>query len=190
MGQAMAPIGMGILGAGAVLATGGAALPAIGVGMAAMSAGSSIMGGLSQNSAYEAQAAQYQQQARLSMLQAKVDEAQRLTSLNRALGTNKATAAAMNIDVDSPSAVAIADYNKDQVIAQIGLNRLSAETQVTRMQIAAGQDLSAGTSAIMSGLMQGGTSIFGGVMDYTKIGGPSSTVPAMGDASTAFGGTH
>lgn len=173
MGQSMLPIGLGVGVAAAGIATGGAALPMIGLGMTAMSAAGSVIGGMDQQQAYQAQSQQYVQQAKLTMIQAKVDEAQRLIGLNRALGTNKAAAGAMNIDVDSPSAVAIADYNKDQVIAQIGLTKLSAETQVNRLMMASVQDISAGSSAFMSGLTTAGTSIFGGINDYLKVGGPA-----------------
>ena len=59
MGQAMVPIGMGVLAAGATVATGGAILPAlVPLGMGIAGGGMSAKSGQSQEQAYQSQAAE------------------------------------------------------------------------------------------------------------------------------------
>jgi hypothetical protein len=179
MGAAVAPVGVGLLAGAAGIATGGAALPAIGLGLSAMGAASSVMGGYSKATADQTNALEYQQQARFAALQAKVDEADRLTILNRSIGSNKAAAGAANISIDSPSVQAIVNQNKDQVAEQIGLTNLTAGTTAGRLQIAAQQSQSAAGMDVLSGYGQGATSIFSGVNDFMKVGSvPAATTPS------------
>jgi len=141
------------------------------------------MGGYSKATADQTNALEYQQQSRFAALQAKVDEADRLTVLNRSIGSNKAAAAAGNIGIDSPTVQAVINQNKDQVAEQIGLTNLSSQTTVGRLQVAAQQSQSAAGMDVLSGYAQGATSIFGGVSDYMKVG----SVPSASTGSYSGG---
>jgi hypothetical protein len=191
MGAAVAPVAIGVLAAGAAVATGGAALPAIGLGLTTMGAASSVMGGMSKATADQTNSLEYAQQARFAALQAKVDEADRLTMLNRSIGTNKAAAAAGNIAIDSPTVQAMIDQNKDTVAQQIGLTNLTAQTTAGRLQIASQQSQSAAGMDVLSGYGQGVTSLFGGVSDYMKIGSvPSAYSGGLGAGTLASGADY
>jgi hypothetical protein len=172
MGQAIAPVGMGILGAGLTLATGGAALPALvplamGVAGGAMSA----LSGQQQAGAYETQAAEYRQQERLAELQAKSDEGNRYDAFTRVMGSNMAFTAAGNVSVDSGSTEAIANANRDILARDIGYTEASKDIGVARMEAAASSAQQAGTWAVVGGVVQGATSIFGAVDRYGQVSG-------------------
>jgi hypothetical protein len=172
MGQALAPVGMGVLAAGLTVATGGTALAAIvplamGVAGGAMSA----MSGQQQAGAYETQAAEYRQQERLATLQAKSDEANRYDAFTRVIGSNMAFAAAGNISVDSGSMEAIANANKDVLARDIGYSEASKDIGVARMEMAASSAQQAAPWAIAGGYMQGATSIFSAVDRYGQVSG-------------------
>jgi hypothetical protein len=171
--QAAAPLAMvGTMAAG--VATGGAAIPlALGVVGGAMS----IAQGASQAGAYKSQAAQYQQQARMVALQAKTDEANRLTQLNQAIGTNRALAASGNIGVDSPTMQALEDANRDIATRGISYTAASATAQEQRLGGAAASATAAAPWAIMGGLMQGASSIYSGYDRYMQ-----TNIPAAGAA--------
>ena len=191
MGGAVAPVGIGLLAGAAAVATGGAALPAIGLGLAAAGAASSVMSGYSKATADQTNSLEYQQQARMALLQAKVDEADRLTMLNRSIGSNKAAAGASNISIDSPTVQAMVNQNKDMVAQQIGLTNLSAETTAGRLQVAAAQSSQAAGMDVLSGYAQGAQSIFSGGADYMKVGtvpGISGPISDSTTAGTGLGG--
>jgi hypothetical protein len=172
MGQAIAPVGMGILGAGLTVATGGAALPALvplamGVAGGAMSAFS----GQQQANAYKTQAAEYQQQERMAELQAKSDEANRLDAYTRVIGSNQAFAAAGNISVDSGSMEALQNANRDVLSRSISYTEATKDISVARMEMAAQSDLSAAPWAVIGGIAQGATSIFNAADRYAQVSG-------------------
>ena len=153
----------------------GAAVAPVALGMSVIGGIASIAGGYSKATADQTNALEYQQQARFALLQAKVDEADRLTMLNRSIGSNKAAAGASNISIDSPTVQAMVNQNKDMVAQQIGLTNLSAETTAGRLQVAAAQSSQAAGMDVLSGYASGAQSIFGGGADYLKTGtGPGA----------------
>lgn len=174
MGQAAAPIAIGVLGAAATVATGGAALPAlVPLAMGVAGGAMSMMSGQQQQSAYQSQAAEYRQQERLATLQAKSDEANRMDAYTRLIGSNRAFAAAGNVSVDSGSMDAIANANRDVLARDIGYTEASKSIGVARMELASKSAEQAGTAAVIGGYMQGATSIFGAVDKYNQVSGGS-----------------
>lgn len=159
-----------------LLAIGGSALggPAVGMGIAALGGAMSVMGGVSQASAYRTQAAQYQQQARLAAVAAQSDEANRLTQLNQAMSANHAMAASGNIDVMSPTMMALDNANRDLASRSIAYSNLSAQVSEQQDLAKAQSDQQAAGWSIMGGLMQGATSIYQGAARFSQIGSTSA----------------
>ena len=191
MGQSMAPIGMGVLAAGATVATGGAVLPAlVPLGMGIAGGVMSAMSGQSQDQAYQSQAAEYRQQEKLSILQAKSDEANRFEAYTRTVASNKVFAAAGNIGGDSPSMQALTNANLDVLSRSISYTEAAKNIGVARMELAAQSAQTAGSAAVLGGYMQGASSIFGAADKYMQMGsstpansailGPLAGSPAIG----------
>ncbi len=180
MGQAMAPVGMGVLAAGLTVATGGTALAAlVPLGMGIAGGVMSAMSGQQQASAYQSQAAEYRQQERLATLQAKTDEANRYDAYTRVIASNKAFAASGNISVDSGSMEAIQNANLDILSRDIGYTEAAKDIGVARMELAAQSADSAAPWALAGGYMQGATSIFGAIDTYNRVDTQSSTPSAI-----------
>lgn len=144
------------------------------LGMSVLGGVASLAGGVAGAQSYKNQAAQYQQQARMVALQAKTDEANRLTQLNQAIGTNKALFAAGNVSVDSPTMQALEDANKDIATRGISYTQASAQMTEQRYQMAAASAQQAAPWSIIGGVMQAAGGIMGGVDKYMQTSTPAS----------------
>jgi hypothetical protein len=154
----------------------------VALGMSVLGGAMSIAGGFSQAGAYKSQAAQYQQQQRFAALQAKTDEANRLTQLNQAIGTSRAMAAANNVAVadESGSEAALENANRDVVARNISYTQASSIAEQQRLAQAAASDQQAATWSVLGGFMKGATSIYGGVTDYMKVANQGGNGAVLG----------
>jgi len=129
-----------------------------------------ISAGFSENSAKRAEAAQYDQNAKAALTAADQSEAMRRQDLMSTLSAIDAVRTSRNLDVASPTGMAIAAQRTRRAEQGINTENLNYRTQAQSYKTQAGISRTEGSAALLGGFLKGGSSIFGGVSDARKYG--------------------
>lgn len=141
------------------------------LGSAFLSGGNQIYQGLAANSQAKAEAAQYDQNAKAELIAADQADAERRRDLMGTLSAIHAVRTSRELDVASPTGVALAADSTDRAQRAIDTSNLNYRNRSQSDKTMAGIRRSQGTAALVGGFLKGGSSMIGGISDYGRYGG-------------------